>query len=112
MHMVVITYLIDGINFSGFKSDINCKNLSIETQFISVPSKFIFKIDKILEDYHIKTSGYLNENYIQSLFSEQKIQLPEMAYKTRLGYNANEVSLIPKNVKKTGFFEKFFQLFS
>ena len=30
----------------------------------------------------------------------------------RQGYNTNEVSIIPKNVKKLGFFEKFFQLFS
>ena len=35
-----------------------------------------------------------------------------MIYKIQAGINDNEVKLIPKNVKKDGFFEKFFQLFS
>ena len=44
--------------------------------------------------------------------NKKKIELSQMAYKSQQGYNANEVSIIPKNVKKAGFFEKFFQLFS
>ena len=112
MHMHIINYLLDKNYFSEFNDSMNCKNLGIETQFISVPNSFIFEINKTLENFHIKTAGYLNQNYIQSLFKEQKIGLSEMAYKSQLGYNANEVSIIPKNVKKTGFFEKFFQLFS
>ena len=34
------------------------------------------------------------------------------AYKIQNGHNDNEVKIIPKNIKKLGFFEKFFQLFS
>ena len=112
MHMHIINYLFDNSYFSEFKVDLNCQNLSIETQFISVPNNIILEIDKILENFHIDTANYLNKNYIQSLFKEQKIELSEMAYKSQLGYNPNEVSIIPKNMKKTGFFEKFFQLFS
>ena len=64
------------------------------------------------ENYQIKTTNYFDQNYIQSLFKGQNIDLSEMAYKSKFGFNNNEVSLIPKNIKKTGFFEKFFQLFS
>tara|TARA_B100001121_G_C18554386_1_gene557154 strand:+ start:185 stop:889 length:705 start_codon:yes stop_codon:yes gene_type:complete len=112
MHMHMIKYLFDGSHYSQFKIDMKCKNLGIETQFISVPNNLILEIDKILENFHIKTTNYLNQNYIQSLFKEDKIELSEMAYKSQLGYNVNEISIIPKNLKKTGFFEKFFQLFS
>ena len=112
MHMHIINYLLDKNYFSELNDSMNCENLGIETQFISVPNNFIFEINKTLENFHIKTAGYLNQNYIQSLFKEQKIGLSEMAYKSQLGYNTNEVSIIPKNVKKAGFFEKFFQLFS
>jgi len=112
MHMHVITYLFDGIHSLKFKFGMNSKNLSLETQFIFVPNKIIFEIDKILEKFHIKAANYLNQNYIQSLYKEQKIILSEMAYRSQLGYNSNEVTIIPKNAKKTGFFEKFFQLFS
>ena len=112
MHMHITSYLFDRRYFSEFKANMNCKNLYIETQFISVPNKFILEIDKILENFQIKTANILNKNYIQNLFKEQKIKLSEKAYRSQLGYNINEVSIIPKNAKKTGFFEKFFQLFS
>ena len=112
MHMHIISFLFDKNYFSEFKADINCKNLSLETQFISIPNKFVLEIDKILKNFQIRTSNYLNENYLQGLFKEEKIELSEMAYKSQQGYNVNEISIIPKNVKKVGFFEKFFQLFS
>ena len=35
-----------------------------------------------------------------------------MIYKIKDGFNENEVKLVPKNINKRGFFEKFFQLFS
>ena len=112
MHMHIINYLFDRRYSSEFEDDVICKNLGIEIQFISVPNKLILEIDKILVNFQIKSRNYLNQNYLQSLFKDQKISLSEMAYKSQKGYNTNEVSIIPKNLKKKGFFEKFFQLFS
>ena len=45
-------------------------------------------------------------------FTDSEIGIPSMALKILNGYNNNEVKLVPKNIKKPGFFEKFFQLFS
>ena len=112
MHMHIINYLFDGRHSSEFEVGTNCKNLGLEVQFISVPNKLILEIDKILVNFQIKSRNYLNQNYLQSLFKDQKISLSEMAYKSQKGYNTNEVSIIPKNLKKLGFFERFFQLFS
>ena len=47
MHMHITSYLFDRRYFSEFKANMNCKNLYIETQVISVPNKFILQIDKI-----------------------------------------------------------------
>ena len=112
VHMLLVSYLIDGSHYSELKFDLNFKNLSLETQFIALPIKFVFEINKTLENYQIKTTNYFDQNYIQSLFKGQNIDLSEMAHKSKFGFNNNEVSLIPKNIIKTGFFEKFFQLFS
>jgi hypothetical protein len=112
VHMLLVSYLIDGSHYSELKFDLNFKNLSLETQFIALPIKLVIEINKILENYHIKITNYFDQNYIQTLFKGQNIDLSEMAYKSKFGFNNNEVSLIPKNIKKTGFFEKFFQLFS
>ena len=111
VHMLLVSYLIDGTHYSELKFDLNFKNLSLETQFIALPNKFVFEINKILENYQINISNYFDQNHIQTLFKGQNMVLSEMAYKSKLVYN-NEISLIPKNIKKTGFFEKFFQLFS
>ena len=112
VHMLLVSYLIDGSHYSELKFDLNFKNLSLETQFIALPIKLVFEINKTLENYQIKIANYFDQNYLQSLFKGQNIDLSEMAYKSKFGFNNNEVSLIPKNIKKTGFFEKFFQLFS
>ena len=112
MHMHIKNYIFDGRYFSEFEVGKNCKNLAIEVEFISVPNKLILEIDKILVNFQIKSRNYLNQNYLQSLFKDQKISLSEMAYKSQKGYNTNEVSIIPKNLRKLGFFERFFQLFS
>ena len=112
VHMLLVSYMIDGSHYSELKLDLNFKNLSLETQFIALPIKLVIEINKILENYHIKITNYFDQNYIQTLFKGQNIDLSEMAYKSKFGFNNNEVSLIPKNIKKTGFFEKFFQLFS
>ena len=42
---------------------------------------------------------------------DNDLKLCEMAHNIENGCNDNEVNLIPKNPKKKGFFEKFFQLF-
>ena len=69
------------------------------------------QINKILENYQIKVIKYLDANYIKNLFNDKK-ELTEMTHRILNGYNENEVTFLPKNPKKLGFFEKFFQLFS
>jgi len=111
MHMSINRYLINENIYSEFKDDLNCKNFSIEVQFISIPNNFAFDIEKVLEEFQIKVTSYLNKNYIENLFNNHNLELPIMAHKTKLGFNVNEVVIVPKNTGKKGLFEKFFQLF-
>ena len=52
------------------------------------------------------------KKYIKSFFEDQNLDLSLIAFKIQSGHNQYEISLVPKNSKKRGFFEKFFQLFS
>ena len=45
-------------------------------------------------------------------FFNNDLELSEMTHKILSGHNENEVTFMPKNIKKLGFFERFFQLFS
>ena len=112
MHMIVSRYLINGIPYSSFNDDFRGNDFCVELQFSAISTKFIFEINKILEKYQIKIIKYIDQDYLRIYFKDNDLKLCEMAHKIENGCNDNEVNLIPKNPKKTGFFEKFFQLFS
>ena len=49
-----------------------------------------------------------DQTYLKSIFKEDNIEISEMAHKIRSGYNENEVNLVARNHKNSGFFVKFF----
>ena len=112
MHIIINKILIDGSQHPKFVSGLEAKYISIEIQFIAIPKGLSLEFEKILQNYQIKITSYLDKRYIQNFCLESEIGIPSMALKILNGYNNNEVKLVPKNIKKPGFFEKFFQLFS
>ena len=112
MHMIVENYSINGKNYSSFINDLKGDYLSLEVNFISIPSNFELILDKILEKYQIKIDKFLDCKYLIEQSKDNKFELPNIANKIINGYNQNEVILVPKNLKNKGFFENFFQLFS
>ena len=109
--MIINKYLFDDTSHQSFKENLKCDHLSLEIQFKSIPRNIIYDLNKILENYQIKVARYLDEIYVKNFF-EKDMELSEMTYKILNGCNENEVIFVPKNTKKYGFFEKFFQLFS
>ena len=101
MHMIVV----DNDN----KND---DYLFLEVNFISITNNFTFYFDKLLESHQIMISRYMSGKYIKSYIGEDLAEISIMANKLNNGLNKNEVQLVSKNVQNTGFFEKFFQLFS
>ena len=112
MHMVIVekenNFLLNNANNSD-------DYLFLEVNFISIPNKFTFYFDKLLENHQINIKRYMSGDYIKSFFdieSKESIELFVMANKLNDGLNKNEVQLISKSKENKGFFEKFFQLFS
>ena len=112
MHMVINKYIVNDKYYTKLEKDLVSDFLCIEMEFISVPNSFASDISRILEKYQIKIVKYFDYNYIENLFLEKDIELSHMVFKLQNGFNENEVILVPKNLKKVGFFERFFQLFS
>jgi len=112
MHMIVVNYILNEKKYASFPSKLNSDYLCLEVNFISISNNLVLTLDKVLEKYQVKISQYMCGNYIKSFFEESNIELPEMANKLKNGLNSNEVILVPKNIENSGFFEKFFQLFS
>ena len=112
MHFVVNRCLIDGINYTSFDKEIDGEDMIIEVNFISISNILIEEISNVLEKYQIKIDRLFEKKYIKNLFKGEHLDLSLIAFKIQSGHNKNEITLVPKSMKKTGFFEKFFQLFS
>ena len=112
MHFMINRYLIDGVNYTSFDEEIDGKDMCIEVAFISISNNFIREISNVLEKYQIKIDRLFEKKYIENFFEEKHLDLSLIAFKIQNGHNQNEVTLVPKSIKKRGFFEKFFQLFS
>ena len=112
MHMVIVE---KEKNFLLNNANNNDDYLFLEVNFISIPNKFTFYFDKLLENHQINIKRYMSGDYIKSFFdieSKESMELFVMANKLNDGLNKNEVQLISKSKENKGFFEKFFQLFS
>ena len=112
IHFIVNRYLIDGVNYTSFEEEIDGDHMCVEATFISAPNILIKEINNALEKYQIKIERLFEKKYIKNLFEGDSSDLSIIAFKIKNGYNQNEIALVPKSLKKTGFFEKFFQLFS
>ena len=112
MHFVINRCLIDGINYTSFDKEIIGEDMIIEVNFIFISNILIKEISNVLEKYQIKIDRLFEKKYIKNLFEGEHLDLPLIAFKIQSGHNKNEITLVPKSIKKRGFFEKFFQLFS
>ena len=112
LHILLNSFVVDGSSFLSFQNDLVGDIVIIQVQFKSVSFKLLKDIDNVLEKFHIKVSDYLDLNYLNTLSKNQSFELDQIAYKVQNGFNEKEVNLVPKNLKKKGFFEKFFQLFN
>ena len=112
LHMLLVKYFVDDKYYSFFFEELKGKNIRLEVKFISIPQNISNILSKVLQKYQIKIVRFLDQNYIENYFKDDLSELPEMIYRIKSGQNQNEVDLVPKNIEKKGFFEKFFQLFS
>ena len=111
IHMIINKYFINGKTYSLLEENMKCDNFGLEFQFKSISNNIIYDLNKILENYQIKITKFLDGSYVKANFSKD-MEIAEMSYKILCGYNQNEVIFVPKSNKKLAFFEKFFQLFS
>jgi hypothetical protein len=111
-HMVINKYIINGKIYSNFISNQDAENLGLEINFKCFHKNLLLQITHILDKYHIEIDRFLDLKYVNSSFPDENINPVIRYYKILDGFNQNEINLVPKNIKKIGFFEKFFQLFS
>ena len=111
MHMIINKYFFNNISYQSFQENLKCDHLALEIEFKFISNSIIYDLNKVLENYQIKIVRYIDGSYIKNFINDD-LEISEMSHKILTGYNKNEVTFTPKSMKKLGFFEKFFQLFS
>jgi hypothetical protein len=112
IHVKINKFIIDNVDYFSLPQKISCNNLSIDVNFICLPSNFIKDLEKIFYKYQIFISKIICYDYLSNFFDHKGGELFEGAVKILEGYNVNEVLLMKKNPKKKGFFERFFNYFN
>ena len=112
IHMLIENYQIDGKDYSFLPENLKCKNFSLDIKFICLSKNLIEHYESILKKYHILVNQILNAEYIEQFQDQQNPNIYTTASRIISGYNNNEISLVNKTLKRKGFFEKFFDLFS
>ena len=112
LHMKIDRFIIDGTYFETLPEKQNCKNFSIEINYICLPKKISKTIEDVLAKYQISLDKILSFNYLNNFLDDKNNNLYITAQKILDGFNENEVYISNKNPKKLGFFERFFNFFN
>ena len=112
IHMIIDKYIIDGVSYSSLQDQISNDEVCLEIKLISIQNLIIFEIENILKKYQIQVNNFLDKGYAKDFFLDKQLDISQMAYNLKNGMNKNEIQITSKPLKKLGFFEKFFQLFS
>ena len=62
----------------------------------------------------IKVNKFICSKYLESILEKdlsEELQTSTARIKTIMGLNQNEVQMVPKIIKKQGFFERIFKFF-
>ena len=112
IHYVVNHYLIDNEIQKSIDFSKKCNHFCLDTTFILLNKEDMFFYKKIFEKFQISVEKVICGKYIFDTFDSNKFNECEMGLKISSGFNPNEIFLIPKNIEKKGFFERFFHFFN
>jgi hypothetical protein len=112
MHILINSKLVyeDNENLLIENKDTNLQYL--EVCFITLSNNLINNLNKVMQEYQIKISKFIDGNYVKNYFKDDKLEISLATHKLINGINDNEVIIVPKNAKNHGFFERFFKFFS
>ena len=112
MHILINSNLVyeDNENLLIENKDTDLQYL--EVCFITLSNNLINNLNKVMQEYQIKISKFIDGNYVKNYFKDDKLEISLATHKLINGINDNEVIIVPKNAKNHGFFERFFKFFS
>ena len=66
MHIIINNYLIDGRNYFYLQDNLEYEQLNLVIQFKSISRDTMSSLNKVLENYQINITKYLDGNYVKN----------------------------------------------
>ena len=112
LHIIAEKYTLDNNHHEFLPLGESCNKFSIDIKFICFPKTFIKSFENLFSKQQIFINRFICFNYIKTFsFENNKKSICELGKDIVSGTNKQEVVLIPKELKKKGFFEKLFHFF-
>ena len=112
IHILINDQLVHRDTEISLVDNIDISSQCLEVRFITLSNNLILTLSKILQEYQIKISKFVDGKYVKNFFKENELELSLATHRLINGYNDNEVILVSKRAKNQGFFEKFFNFFN
>jgi hypothetical protein len=112
MHILINNQLVHDDNENSLMENKDTNHQYLELNFITLSNDLVINLNKVLQNYQIKISKFIDGKYVEDYFKDNELELSLATHKLINGFNNNEVIIVPKNTKNQGFFEKFFNVFS
>ena len=112
LHILINNQLAYDNNKNSLVETEDTNSQYLEVCFITLSNDLIINLNKVLQEYQIKISKFIDGKYVKNYFKEGELELSLATHKLINGFNNNEVIIVPKNTEKQGFFERFFNVFS
>jgi len=112
MHILINKKLNYENNVTSLIEIENTNPQYLEVCFITLSNNLIYNLNKVMQEYQIKISKFIDGKYVKNYFNDNELEISLATHKLINGINDNEVLIVPKNTENQGFFERFFKFFS
>ena len=112
LHILINNQLAYDNNKNSLVETEDTNSQYLEVCFITLSNDLIINLNKVLQEYQIKISKFIDGKYVKNYFKDDEIELSLATHKLINGCNTNEALIIPKHEQNQGFFEKFFNFFN
>ena len=112
IHILVKKCIIDSDEYNIIPIGNRCKNFIVDLSFIHIPKKLLNGLEDLFNEHQMFVNKVICTNYAKTLIVTDVDNLSKAGLNILKGSNLNEIGIIPKKIKKIGFFEKLFHILS
>ena len=112
MHILINNKFVYEDNKTSLIKNKDANLQYLEVCFITLSNNLITNLNKVMQEYQIKISKFIDGRYVKNYFNDDELELSSATHKIINGCNHSEVLIVPKSTENQGFFERFFNIFS